>query len=61
MQVYDPLRKIEITLELHPVDHRRALSAAREANMDEQAFYALALHLGTLAILHGARPGGPDA
>ena len=34
---------------------RRAQSAAREANLTERDFYALAIHLGTAEILHSVR------
>lgn len=46
---------VEIKLLLHPADHRRVLNAARQANMSEREFFALAVHLGTAEILQSVR------
>lgn len=43
--------KIEVTLHLHPNDHRRALAAAKKLNLCEGEFLALAVHLGAAQIL----------
>ncbi|TDV11485.1 hypothetical protein [Paraburkholderia caballeronis] len=50
-----PVQLVEVKLLLHPADLRRAQSAAREANLTERDFYALAIHLGTAEILHSVR------
>ena len=50
-----PIQPVEVKLLLHPADYRRALSAAREANLSEHDFYALAVHLGTAEILQSVR------
>ena len=49
------VQQVEVKLLLHPADHRRALTAAREANLSERDFYALAVHLGTAEILQSVR------
>jgi hypothetical protein len=50
-----PPAKIEVTLELHPHDHHRALAIAQAANLAERDFFALAVHLGAAEILRSAQ------
>lgn len=50
-----PMQMVEVKLFLHPADHCRALSAANEANLTEDEFYALAIHLGTAEVLRSGR------
>jgi hypothetical protein len=47
-------QKIEIVLSLHPKDHECATAAARTTKMSDGEFFALALHLGTTAILRNS-------
>lgn len=47
-----PPAKVEVKLQLHPNDHRRALAIAKAANLPVRDFFALAIHLGAAQILH---------
>jgi hypothetical protein len=49
-----PPAKVEVKLELHPNDHRRALAIAKAANLPVRDFFALAIHLGAAEILRSA-------
>ncbi|MFP6560528.1 hypothetical protein WJ542_19830 [Paraburkholderia sp. B3] len=49
-----PPAKVEVKLQLHPNDHRRALAIAKAANLPVRDFFALAIHLGAAQILSSA-------
>jgi hypothetical protein len=49
-----PPAKVEVKLQLHPNDHRRALAIAKAANLPVRDFFALAIHLGAAEILRSA-------
>jgi hypothetical protein len=50
----NPPAKVEVKLQLHPNDHRRALAIAKAANLPVRDFFALAIHLGAEQILSGS-------
>ncbi|MGF6773574.1 hypothetical protein P3T18_006088 [Paraburkholderia sp. GAS199] len=50
-QISSPQERVEIMLSLHPADYARLKAGAIKTKMSEAEFYAVSLHIGSLAVL----------
>jgi acid stress-induced BolA-like protein IbaG/YrbA len=48
IQAKQRVAKIEISTDLHPIDHQRAVGAARVLGISQREFFALAIHFYSL-------------